>query len=773
MPKIHAINVRALAEFSLQKGDLLPSSQMKDRMIDGAKGHRQLQAALEADWHSEEYISRDEPVGGIVLRVHGRADAVSRDGGMVRVLEIKTTTQNPRLIAIDDYPAHLAQGEIYAYLICANESCADAEVTLLYYRADGTENRYRRSYTFSELRARFEACAKPYAVWQEALDAWKEQSVPTLLNMRFPYNTYRDGQREMAQQIYRAMRDSSCALIEAPTGIGKTAASLFGALKALGSQKITAVFYLTARTTGRRAAQQALDRMRAQGVKLRSIVITAKDKCCPMQRRECFGCPLTADYYERRRPALKEALEIESADENSIAALAAEYEVCPYELSLDVSEQADVIICDYNYAFDPRVRLKRYFDQKSNVGMLIDEAHNLPDRARDMLSIALSGKDVEEVRRLVGRYEGRESPTYQALTALLKALTRPDAEPESLSEVPPEFLHAAQAFADAASEIQSPEPEVTRLMLDAAWFAKVAGVFDAARYRLLILPEDKRIAVKLWCFDPSEHLHKAFARVGGAGLFSATLAPMDHYARQLGLDVRGADTLLQLESPFPPENQLTLRLPVSVRFNDRARTMEAVVRILHAMAAAHPGNYLACFPSFAYMNAAFERYRFTYPDENAVRQVSAMSEAARAQFIDQFRPHPAESLLAFIVLGGVFAEGVDLPDDRLSGAAIVTTGVPQIGFENSQLQELYDDGFGTGGDVAFTYPGIRRVLQAAGRVIRTETDRGVVLLIDMRYADEKVRSLLPNHWRVEKIGKLDALNTRLARFWREFLEAEP
>ena len=292
----------------------------------------------------------------------------------------------------------------------------------------------------------------------------------------------------------------------------------------------------------------------------------------------------------------------------------------------------------------------------------------------------------------------------------------------------------------------------------------MARQFDETRYRTLILPEgNRRICVRLWCFDPSEYLRKSFSRVGGTALFSATLAPMDHYARQLGLD--GTDATLRLESPFPPENLMTLQLPVSVKLADRERTLDAVVRVIRAMAEAHPGNYLACFPSFAYLNQAYERYRFYYPDDNVMRQQSAMDEPARARFIECFDAHPKRSMVAFIVLGGVFAEGVDLPDDRLSGAAIVTTGIPQIGFERTLICELADDGFGSGYDVAYTYPGIRRVLQAAGRVIRTETDRGVVLLMDMRYGEERVRDLLPPHWRVEKVRKLDALKKRLKDFW--------
>ena len=764
MPEIQTVNVRALAEFSLQTGDLLPMKMQVDRMIEGARGHRRIQQSLGAGWTSEEPVSRDETVNGVPLRIQGRADAVRRENGVLRVLEIKTTTLPPSLIRLEDYPAHLAQAEIYAYLICANEGIPEAEVTVFYDRMNGETRAFRKDRTLSELRESFLKCARPYADWIQLLGDWKEKSEPTLNNMRFPFPEPREGQREMAKTIFLSMKHSSNALIEAPTGIGKTAASLYGALKALGKGFITNVFYLTARTTGRRAAETALEIMRAQGMMIRSVAITAKEKCCPMEKVECFGCPNAAGYYERRGQALREGMSIQALDAEKIAALAQKYEICPHELSLDLSEQADVIICDYNYAFDPRVRLRRFFDHKSNAGLLVDEAHNLPDRAREMLSASLSGAQIEDVRRLVGKYEGRESPMYNLLTDLLKLFTRPEAEPEITSELPADTIEALSNISDILDQIELVEPETRALAIDLAWFVRVARKFDETCDRFMILPEEKRIQMRVWRFDPSAHLKKVFANVGGAAMFSATLAPMDHYARQLGLDPR-EDAMLRLESPFPRENLLVARLPVSVRFADRERTLGAVTEIIHALSASRPGNYLACFPSFQYLNQAFERYRLVHPDDFVIRQSPGMGEEARAAFIECFEPNPGASMVAFVVMGGVFAEGVDLPDDRLSGAAIVSTGIPQIGIEREWMRELFDDGLGGGYDVAYTYPGICRVLQAAGRVIRTETDRGVVLLMDVRYGQENMQNLLPEHWKVEKIKKMSALTVRLDKFW--------
>ena len=766
MQKIHSVSVRALAEFAFEKGDILPAAQTAARMRDGVRGHQALQALLPASWRAEAPVSRDLPIHGRVLRVHGRADALYVDRQIVRVQEIKTTVKDPSTILKYDYPAHWAQGEIYAALFCLNEGVDRAEVRLTYARLDGSQRTYSDEYDAAELIERLTAYAGPYLDWIAAVDDWKDLSRPTLDALPFPFDTFRQGQREMAGAVYLAMKQHANAVVEAPTGIGKTAAALYGALKALGKGYVTAIFYLTARTTGRRAAEDALDLMRAQGLALRSVTITAKEKVCPMDRPDCMGCMYAAGYYDRRREALKAAMAIQRLDAEAVHDLAMAHELCPFELSLDISETADIVICDYNYVFDPRVRLKRYFDGKSGVGLLVDEAHNLADRAREMLSAQLSGRRVAELRRMAARFEGKDSPMVRLMGELLAALDGREAERESLSELPAELAEAVRRFAEIAAELEPVEPEIVDFMYDAQWFARVAKQFDPECYRALVEPEDRYLNVRLWCFDPSKHLRRALARVGGAALFSATLAPMEYYAALLGADGE-ADASLRLESPFPRENLLALRMSVAVGMKDRERTLHTVAQIIHAMASARTGNYLACFPSYAYMTQAFRHYRLLWPGDDAICQEANMPERARSDFIARFGTAQKKSLVAFVVLGGVFAEGVDLPDDRLSGAAIVTTGIPQLSFERELLREQLDDADDGGYDAAYTYPGLRRVLQAAGRVIRTETDRGVVLLIDARYRQEKYRALMPPHWDVHDVKKMSDLNERLKRFWQE------
>jgi len=765
--KIHSVSVRTIAEFAQEKGDLIPAAQAAARMREGIRGHQVLQEMLPFSWRPEVPVSIDTVVDGFPMRVHGRADAVYIGSDTVGVQEIKTTSKNPSLILKYDYPAHWAQAEIYAWILCKTENLPRAEVRLTYARLDGKKREYTEEYEIEELEARFMGYARPYVDWISRVEDWKELSRPTLSDMPFPFENYRDGQREMAKQVYLAMKNSTRALIEAPTGIGKTAASLFGALKALGEGRVTALFYLTARTTGRKAAGDALDRMRDTGVAVRSVTITAKEKCCFLDKTDCMGCRYAAGYYDRRREALKEAMTIERLDEDAISELAHRYELCPFELSLDISENADVIICDYNYVFDPKVRLKRYFDTKNKAGLLVDEVHNLPDRARDMLSAMISGKQLEDLRRMVGSFESKDSPMYKCMTKLLKAFTGEDTELECLSDMPRQVIEAVEIFAEEAGELEPVEPDVVRFVLDAQWFIRVSKAFDESCYRAMVFPEEnKRFGLKLWCFNPSKHIGKLFSRVGGAALFSATLAPMDFYASQLAADGEG-DVQLRLESPFPRENLCVCRLPVSASFKDRERTCHAVAQIIHTMAHAHTGNYLACFPSYAYLNLVYEHYRMLWPGDYVIRQGSGMTEKTRMAFIESFQPDPRRSMVGFIVLGGVFSEGVDLPDDRLSGAAVVSTGIPQIGYEREMMRELYDDAMEGGYEAAYVYPGIRRVLQAAGRVIRTETDRGVVLLMDMRYKQENYRALMPEHWKVLDIKSMSALTEKLKKFWKE------
>ncbi len=763
----YPVSVRSVAEFALEGGDLMMEAASAERMREGMEGHILLQRQLDDTWRTEESLSREMEINGVRLRVQGRADAVRRYAGALTIEEIKTTGHEPSSIGEDDYPAHWAQAQIYAAILCRKENYAFAEVALVYFNLSGAKARFSRLYEAARLEELFFGYAEKYANWIAALEIWRGKFQPSVRALKFPFDTYREGQRQMARNAYIAVRDRKRVMIEAPTGIGKTAAALFGALKASGEGRATAIFYLTARTTGRRAAENAIDLMRGRGLFARSVTITAKEKACVPGDLDCANCPYAHGYFDRHRAALVQALDMQKLDQASIRELAEGHTLCPFELSLGLTESADVIICDYNYAFDPRNRLQRFFLKKNDCALLIDEAHNLPERARDMLSAVLSGREIARLRRDVGKAD----PFYPALTKATRAFKwTEDMEPEASSR-PDDLLAAAaddlyQALYESVPRGHPQGRQLVRLMLDAMWYCRRHGEFDEAESRALKSPDGKYLEAKLMCVNPAGHIDKCLARVGGAVLFSATLTPADFYARELAVDEKNGDALLSLPSPFPPENQLTLLMELPTRFRAREQTLSEVARAIREMAAAKVGNYIACFPSHAYLGMAFERFREMYPDVRAVRQGGKMSEPERAAFLEAFSPAPEASMVAFIALGGVFAEGVDLPGDRLVGAAIVSVAIPQICQEREVIREIMDDGEDGGYDFAYTYPGFRRVLQAAGRVIRTDTDRGVVLLIDERFAQEKYVALMPSHWRVNRVEGAEGVKRAVGRFWK-------
>jgi Rad3-related DNA helicase len=405
--------------------------------------------------------------------------------------------------------------------------------------------------------------------------------------------------------------------------------------------------------------------------------------------------------------------------------------------------------------------------RKNSCALLIDEAHNLPDRARGMLTAELSGNMLAKARRLLLK----DDPLRALITGAMKAFrANEDTQPEILSSSTDAFAIAADELGQALQE-QTPRShparkELVRLMLDCMWYARRHGEFDDTQSRLLIMPEGKYLSVKLMCVNPTSYISDVLARTGGTAYFSATLAPNDFYARELVVDENNGDFTISLPSPFPMENQLTALLPFQTTLRARENTMGEVCRAIFAMAGAHSGGYIACFPSYAYLNMAYERFTMMFPQIRAIRQTSRMDETARAAFLDNFTDTGAP-LVAFIVLGGVFAEGVDLPGKRLIGAAIVTVGFPQISIERETIREAFDDDDGAGYDIAYVYPGYRRVLQAAGRVIRGMDDMGVVLLIDERFAHEKYMELAPAHWRVRRATTAEDVRRMAREFWKK------
>ena len=775
----HRVSVRQLAEFAFEGGDLWPAMQAAERMREGVLAHMAVQQKYPPGWSSEVSVRREEEVYGVRLAIYGRMDGFWDRGGAEPpvIEEIKSTrVRDPSRIGQDRYPVHWAQAYIYAYIVSQERAGSDVEVRLTYQSTEGARITYTRAFTGERLAEIFRSYAEPYARWIGLLQGWEEISRPTMRSLAFPYADYREGQRDMAANAYRAIRKGRILLCQAPTGIGKTAAALFPAVKAVGEGLTEKVFYLTARTTARQAAENALDRMREGGLRARSVTLTAKEKICFQPGARCHPdeCPFAAGYFDRRREALRDAVSVERFTRDQIEALAREYELCPFELSLDLCETADVIICDYNYVFDPVVRLSRFFDGgKCDCALLIDEAHNLAPRARDMLSAQLSYAGFLALRRAVARAEGNRTELYKAAAALIKAIRALCKEleaPGAEAEPPASLYGPVDEFAETARErLGGAEPFQDLLRdcyFEALDYQRACDAFDG-NWRALLFGDRSAYRVKLWCLDPSGYLRETMQKTSGAVLFSGTLSPMHYYARMSGVRPEEGDALLELDSPFPRENLLVLRMMLDTRYRVREETAGQIARAIWAMCRAKTGNYMACFPSHAYLQLVWERFQYLSGGAvRAIRQEPGMREEERSAFLGQLRPRPNETLVAFVAMGGVFAEGVDLPGDRLLGAAIVGVGLPSPDLEREQLAEAWND-TDEGRAYAYVYPGVERVLQAAGRVIRSEEDRGVVLLLDDRYASDVYKELLPGHWHVRPARDADDAEKKMRRFWEQ------
>lgn len=775
MPDPLRVNVRTLAEFYTEGGDLIFAGNAVERMRDGMRGHQAIQAQYAEGWEREVSLSLDIESEGLALRLYGRADGLCRSCVPPVIEEIKTTERPVCDIQPDDVPAHWAQAELYGAMLSEKEAHEYIELRLTYLNLSGGRISFTRTFSRAQLTEKMNRYTAPYARWLRSLTGWRSASRPSMKALPFPFENYRPGQREMAANVYIALRDSRRLLCQAPTGIGKTAASLYPALKALGEEKIGRIFFLTARTTGQRAAESALRRMRAQGLSARSVTLSARDKVCIQPGESCSPdtCPRARGYFDRRRAALYEALSMQDFSPDAIAALAEKHALCPFEFSLDLSETADVVICDYNYVFDPRVKLQRFFTGKSDAGLLIDEAHNLAARARSMLSATLSQRSFRDLRVRTGKESSRRHPLYKALTALLAAFKELHAAVEEetvLADAPAAFLEACRAALPVLGEEMNPSRpyngELTDCFFALTDFLRCADGYSED-FRTLLVPDGKSlIEITLLCVNPAPHLDKAMKRVHGAALFSATLSPMDFYRDISGLSDEAGDAMLDLPSPFPPENLMVLRAPLPVRYKQREQSMPQLAGMLHAFLSARTGNYMLFFPSYAYLKQAMEQLTpLLDPSVRLLIQDREMDDAARAAFLAEFAPHPENTLVGVCVLGGAFSEGIDLPGDLLTGAAIVGTGVPQINPAGDALREAYEALFCSGYAYAYFYPGLSKVLQAAGRVIRSEKDRGAVLLIDSRWMEASHARLLPPHWKIETARSKEEISARLCAFF--------
>jgi DNA excision repair protein ERCC-2 len=769
------IAVRTLVEHLLRQGDLRSDFMGSVRGVEGIRAHQRVQRQRPPCYQAEVPVRHSVVQKDFNLSINGRIDGVMVKDGLAVVEEIKTTRM--ALQEVVPSPVHWGQVQCYAYMWALEQGHAAVEVHLTYVGlGSGKMRTIERHVEMDELARFFNDLLEKYLVWLRALTQWIVIRDASIREQGFPFGTYRPGQRELAKAVYRAIRDRGHLLVQATTGIGKTMASLFPAIKALAEKQVPKVVFLTARTTGRQAAETALQTLRADGLRLRSVTVTAKDKVCIYPQSTCSpeACLCAKGHFDRINGALLEALSYEAILRETIVALAQKHLVCPFELTLELVGWADCVIGDYNYAFAPGVVLQRLFGEEADQhAVLVDEAHNLVDRSREMFSAQLAKQPVLSMRRCIKQQVPAIYKSLGRLNAWMAAARRryhqqgdatfvDNALPDKLMERLQDFLWGAERWL-MRNEPADFRQSLLDLFFACARFLRVAEGYDE-RYVTLYEGVGDEFRIKLFCIDPSHRLRQAWKNCHAAILFSATLTPADYFQNMLGCHPDAGQLLLP--SPFPQENFAVFSAQkISTLYRDRERSCKAVSRALAALVRHRTGHYLLFFPSYAYMEMVHQQFRHDCADIQTLVQTPEMQESARELFLNRFRTAVKGTLAGFAVLGGIFGEGIDLKGEQLTGAAIVGVGLPGICPERDVIRAYYDQTDGSGYQFAYQYPGINRVLQAAGRVIRSETDRGVLLLIDSRYGRQGYRSLIPSHWQVHHVNGIEGFGQKLSAFW--------
>ncbi|NLX76740.1 MAG: ATP-dependent DNA helicase [Clostridiaceae bacterium] len=764
------VSVRDLVSFSIPVDDTRTFSLASAH--EGIEGHMFIHGLLKqriepfGTYRQEVSVSTTFSHDIFLLQISGRLDGLIEMNGVFTLCEIKTTDRQLDLLDDSSNPAYWAQGRCYAYIVAKEKGLNKININLLYLHRKTREIRmFEQTLTFSELEKFFHSLVFPYINSIKKHIEWQDLRNNSIHELSFPFPEFRKGQRKMSAAVFRAIRDGNRQFIQAPTGIGKTLGAMFPAIKAMGEGFADKIFYLTARNTTQAVAVKTYEMMAEKGLRLKTLQITAKEKVCFSPDTQCTEdeCPYLADYLQKSRKVISGILnETDFFNRDYIERTARENGLCPFELSLDLSLSADLIICDYNYVFDPRVYLKRFFQDKPSekVCLLIDEAHNLPDRAREMYSAELRrsmirtvyqkirkplphlAKSLKKVRKALLSYIDKTSARFAARKPF-PWVTDDNAPPSELIKPVENFLYQAESVLND----ETPYPfkdELAALFFELVHFSRIYDLYGE-NYATVYCREKGDFTVKLLCIDPAPMLRKRMDNSKGTVFFSATLSPPAYFREVLGGSED--DGFLILPSPFPRENlYLYIDNTVSTRYRHRDDALSYLVECIHKCVSAKTGNYMVFFPSFEYMQKAAGEYMNRYPDDMLLIQEQNMDENRREEFLAHFSQYGENTLVAFAVMGGIFSEGIDLKGECLSGVVVVGVGLPKICEERDIIKRYYHKKNGKGFDFAYTFPGLNKVQQAAGRVIRSEHDRGFVILIDDRFTTPRYREIMPSEW---------------------------
>lgn len=777
------ISVRNLVEFILRSGDLDSKRGVQDKeaMQKGSRLHRKIQKQMGSNYRAEVSLKYDMEYEDLILRVEGRADGIFTENEKICIDEIKGIYRNVESLE-SAVPVHRAQAMCYAWITAVQEDQKEIGIQLTYANLDTEEiRRFRETLTREYLEKWYRDLMDQYHKWVSFRLSWKEKRDASMRNLEFPF-PYRKGQREMVTGVYHAVSNKKQIFVQAPTGVGKTMSSLFPAVRAVGEGKGEMIFYLTAKTITRTVAQDAFEILRQRGLLFQTVTITAKEKLCCCEKPECMPekCPYAKGHFDRVNEAVYDLWTSEqSFSRDKILAQAEKFKVCPFEMCLDLSLWVDGVICDYNYVFDPNVHLKRFFGE--NVSgeyiFLIDEAHNLVERGREMYSASLAREDIMEVRRLV---KDCSPKLYRALGRTAKQLlelkkeSNPCLVMENTGTLPLVLLQVQGEMDRLLEEPPSQEivDGILELYFDIRDFLNISELLDENYVIYASEGEEGKFRIRLYCVNPAANLQECLNKGSSAVFFSATLIPMKYY-RSL-LSTREDDYGIYVRSPFEQKNRcILICADVSSRYTRRGyEEYRKIAEYIARMAWQKKGNYMVFFPSYRLMEDVYQVYEEEFAVDwiRCICQTASMNEREREEFLEEFQEQKKETLLGFCIMGGIFSEGIDLMGDRLIGAAVVGTGLPQVNLERELLKQYYDKKGECGFDHAYRYPGMNKVLQAAGRVIRTKEDVGTILLMDERFLNPDYRMLFPAEWEDAAVCRLGNVDHHLKQFWNGFPE---
>ena len=772
------ISVRNLVEFILREGDIdnrVSGSMEKDAMLLGGKIHRKIQSRMGTNYTAEVPLKIQMPCDGFVLQIEGRADGVLKDDGKVLIDEIKGVLRSLEHLEAP-VPVHLAQAKCYAYIYAVQNSLKCIDVQMTYCQMETEEiRRFCQEFEFQELQTWFQDLVTQYEKWAKFEIEWRNVRNDSIRQIEFPF-PYREGQRDLVASVYRTILRKKKLFIQAPTGVGKTMATVFPAVRAVGEGLGEKIFYLTAKTITRTVAEQAFSLLKEKGLLYKTITLTAKEKICFCEEAECNpdACPYAKGHFDRVNDAVFDLI-THSGDwsREVLEEQAKKHMVCPFEMSLDVSNWADAVICDYNYAFDPQAHLKRFFSEsgKGEYLFLIDEAHNLVERGREMYSASLYKEDLLEVRKLVKAEDPKLAKRLSECNQQFLELKRECEHYQilkSVSHIALKLMNVLSKLEDYLEECKDAEKKkrVLDFYFAVRSFLNIHDIMDENYVIFSEMMEDGRFQIKLFCVNPSVNLQNYLEQGNSTIFFSATLLPV-HYYKKL-LSVEKDDYAVYAHSSFPQENKfLFIGTDVSTRYTRRGEsTYQRFARYIAVMAEQKKGNYMAFFPSYRFLEEVHTCFLECVNHEvDSICQVSYMDEEQREEFLEEFEREREKSLVAFCVMGGIFSEGIDLTEDKLIGAVIAGTGLPQVCTEREILKQYFNAADMDGFDYAYLYPGMNKVLQSAGRVIRTESDRGVILLLDDRFREMRYREVFPREWQQYQLGSVKNLEQEIRTFW--------